>query len=90
MHNDLIARILSYAGKKRSEVNNPCITANEAIELANHIKKLEHTNVILAESHYRLRHELEAIIQEVFYFHIFLTVIASWIISFFLYYTTTP
>ena len=31
-----VRRLMKYAGKQRREVNNPCITANEAIEIANH------------------------------------------------------
>lgn len=30
-----------YTGRERKEVSNPCITAREAIEIANHIHSLE-------------------------------------------------
>lgn len=33
----VLDRIMKYSGKKRNQVSNPCITANEAIELANSI-----------------------------------------------------
>ena len=31
-----VRRLMEYAGKQRREVSNPCITANEAIVIANH------------------------------------------------------
>ena len=40
-------RLMRFAGKQRREVSNPCLTANNAIEIANYIefmlsKKDEH------------------------------------------------
>lgn len=34
----VLDRIMKYRGKKRNQVSNPCLTANEAIELANSIE----------------------------------------------------
>lgn len=33
-----VQRVLRFAGKKRSEVSNPCLTAREAIVIANWIQ----------------------------------------------------
>ncbi len=33
-----VQRLLGYAGKQRRDVSNPCITAREAIEIANWIQ----------------------------------------------------
>lgn len=32
------ARLMRFAGKQRREVSNPCLTANNAIEIANYIE----------------------------------------------------
>ena len=37
MQPEIFKRIMRFKGKTRREVSNPCITANEAIELANYI-----------------------------------------------------
>ena len=31
-------RLMRFAGKQRREVSNPCLTANNAIEIANYIE----------------------------------------------------
>ncbi len=35
---DPVRRLLKFAGKKRSEVSNPCLTARETIVIANWIQ----------------------------------------------------
>ena len=40
-------RIRKYAGKERKDVSNPCITAREAIDIANHVVRLEAENSAL-------------------------------------------
>lgn len=37
---EIVQRVLSYAGKRRNQVSNPCITARQCIELANYIASL--------------------------------------------------
>ncbi len=37
MQPEIFKRIMRFKGKTRREVSNPCITANDAIELANYI-----------------------------------------------------
>lgn len=37
---EMVKRVLRYAGKKRNQVSNPCLTANETIQLANEINSL--------------------------------------------------
>lgn len=42
MSDSIIERLRKhYTGRIRKEVSNPCITAREAIEIANHISALE-------------------------------------------------
>ena len=42
MSDSIIERLRKhYTGRVRKEVSNPCITAREAIEIANHISALE-------------------------------------------------
>lgn len=41
MNTEIYNRIMRFAGKTRNQVSNPCLTANEAIELANDIAKME-------------------------------------------------
>ncbi|KAE8546119.1 hypothetical protein [Marinobacter nauticus] len=41
MDNSIIQHLRQYVGKDRKQVRNPCITANEAIVIANYIDELE-------------------------------------------------
>ncbi len=37
---EIFKRVMRYAGKKRGQVSNPCITANETIVLANYVRAM--------------------------------------------------
>jgi hypothetical protein len=49
---------MRFAGKKRNEVSNPCLTAREAIVIADHIA---HAAAVSAAENARLREALELI-----------------------------
>ena len=44
---DILKRLQRFAGKSRRDVSNPCITAAEAIEIANYIQMLEYGGIDL-------------------------------------------
>ena len=50
-----VQRLMRFAGKKRNEVSNPCLTAREAIVIADHIA---HAAAVSAAENARLREQL--------------------------------
>lgn len=70
----VLDRIMKYAGKKRNQVSNPCLTANEAIELANSIEFIKRISeakskdiAAVTEENIRLRQQvidLQAVIDQ--------------------------
>lgn len=51
-------RLMRFAGKQRREVSNPCLTANNAIEIANYIEFIQSNNMTICK-HKQLQRQCE-------------------------------
>jgi hypothetical protein len=56
-----VQRLMRFAGKKRNEVSNPCLTAREAIVVADHIAHAAAVSADLAAENARLREVLQTL-----------------------------